>query len=74
MVKIVTLQDQMKSLTEAVQPLFGARTEDLPGAHQQCMSAIAECEALLAMLNQEKSDIEYEILENDETPNNYWDI
>lgn len=71
---IVTLQDQLEVLTEAVQPLLGSHTEDLPGAHQQCKSAIAECEALLAMLNKEKSDIEYEMLENDEQPNNYWDI
>lgn len=66
MAHIVTLSEQLETLSQTIRPLINRNSDDPIGAYGQCKSAIAECEALLAMLNQEKSDIEYDILEIDE--------
>lgn len=66
MAHIVTLSEQLETLTQMIQPLIDRGSDDPTGAYGQCKCAIAECEALLAMLKQEKSDIEYDILESDE--------
>ena len=64
---VITLSEQLGTVVQSIQPLFDRRKGDDPtGAYGQCKCAIAECEALLAMLEQEKSDIEYDLLEYDE--------
>lgn len=72
--KELTLSDQRLITEEMIKSLEYEPRTDLPGAYQQCKNAIAECELLLSMLKKLESDIEYELLENSEVPDNYWDI
>ena len=62
----MNLSEQLETLSQTIRPLINRNSDDPIGAYGQCKSAIAECEALLAMLKQEKSDIEYDILESNE--------
>jgi hypothetical protein len=73
-VKEVTLTDQRLITDEVIKSLEYEPRTDLPGAYQQCKNAIAECELLLSMLKKLESDIEYDMLEQNEEPDNYWDI
>jgi hypothetical protein len=74
MAHVVTLSEQLETVTQAIRPLIDRQEGDDPeGANGQCKAAIAECEALVAMLNEVKSQIEYEILEQCPTPDPYWD-
>ena len=70
--KTITLTDQRLITDEMIKPLEYERT-DLPGAYQQCRNAIAECELLLHMLKKLESDIDSELLKNNEIPD-YLDI
>jgi len=72
--KTLTLNDQILVIEEMIEPLSEVPCTDTCGAYQQCKYAIAECELLLSMLKKLKSDIEYELLENAEVPDEYWDI
>jgi len=72
--KQITLNDQILVIGEMIESLSEVSCTDPCGAYQQCKYAIAECELLLDMLQHLKSDLEYDILENCETPDNYWDI
>lgn len=73
MIKPVTLNDQILVIGEMIQPL-SYPCSDVQGAYQQCKCAIAETELLLDMLKKLKSDIEYDLLDLCESPDNYWDI
>lgn len=72
--KPVTLNDQILIIGEMIGPISSSCTDDPYGAYQQCKSAIAETELLLDMLKKLKSDIEYDLLDLCESPDNYWDI
>ncbi len=72
--KQLTLSDQRLITEDVIKSLECEPRTDLCGAYKQCRNAIAECEALLSMLKKLKSDIEYELLESSEIPDNYWDI
>lgn len=72
--KELTLSDQRIITEEMIKSLECEHRTDLSRAYKQCRNAIAECELLLDMLKKLKSDIEYELLENSEIPDNYWDI
>ena len=72
--KQLTLSDQRIITEEMIKSLEYEPRTDLAGAYRQCRNAIAECELLLSMLKKLKSDIEYELLENAEVPDEYWDI
>ena len=72
--KQLTLSDQRLITEEMIKSLEYKPRTDLTGAYKQCRNAIAECELLLSMLKKLKSDIEYELLENAEVPDEYWDI
>lgn len=74
MIKYVTLNDQVLIIGEMIEPLSSSCTDDPCGAYQQCKNVIAECELLLDMLKKLKSDIEYDLLDLCESPDNYWDI
>lgn len=75
MAHVITLAEQLKTVSESVQPLVDRPKGDDPvGALKQSKAAIAECEALLFMLKKEQSDIEYEVLEANEDPTEYWNI
>lgn len=71
--KTVTLNDQILVIEEMIEPLSSSCTDPY-GAYQQCKYAIAEAELLLDMLKKLKSDLEYDLLDSCETPDNYWDI
>lgn len=72
--KQLTLSDQRLITEDMIKSLEYEPRTDLAGAYGQCRNAIAECELLLDMLKKLKSEIEYELLENAEVPDNYWDI
>lgn len=72
--KELTLSDQATIVNDMVKPLLEYNLTNLPDAYQHCTNTIAECELLISMLRKLKSDMEYELLEHCETPNNYWDI
>ena len=72
--KQLTLSDQRLITEDMIKSLEYEPRTDLCGAYGQCRNAIAECELLLDMLKKLKSDIEYELLESSEVPDNYWDI
>lgn len=72
--KELTLSDQRIITEEMIKSLECEPRTDLTGAYKQCRNAIAECELLLSMLQNLKSDLEYYMLENSEVPDEYWDI
>ena len=72
--KELTILDQTIIVSDMVKPLCEYNLTNLPDAYQHCTNAIAECELLISMLRKLKSDMEYELLEHDETPDNYWNI
>lgn len=72
--KQLTLSDQRLITEDMIKSLEYEPRTDLTGAYKQCRNAIAECELLLDMLKKLKSEIEYELLENAEVPDNYLDI
>lgn len=75
MAHVVTLSEQLDTVVRSVQPLIDrSQSDDLLGAYGQAKAAVAECEALLSLLKQEVSTIEYEMLENNEDPTEYWNI
>ena len=72
--KELTISDQATIVNDMVKPLCEYNLTNLPDAYKHCGNAIAECELLLSMLHKLESDMEYELLENSEIPDNYWDI
>ena len=72
--KELTISDQTAIVSDMMKPLCEHNLTNLPDAYQHCINTIAECELLISMLLKLKSDMEYELLECDETPDSYWDI
>lgn len=65
------MKDQLDLITRLVDRTISC---DLQERYSAVLSAIAETERFLAQLKDKKSEIEYDLLDACEIPDQYWDI